>query len=126
MSLDPRFATSLDAVHARGILPIVGKLCSVEGCEEGPTAAEPRRHAGKIGVSWYCEAHQGDAPAGAAFPIIPVCGAPAETHNAPCGGATSHLLLADVDGVDGLRLVPLCQRHATMMIDAADANKENL
>jgi hypothetical protein len=120
--LDPRFAASFDDVRARGILPIDGKACGFVGCGQPAVAVEPKQGAGKVGVHWYCEQHKMDGPKGAVFPIELVCGAPGERHNtSPCGAATTHLMLAEIEGV-GLRTIPLCQRHATRVIDAAKGN----
>ena len=122
VSQDPRPA-SLSDVSPKGIIPIEGKVCGFVGCGQLPVAAEPRIVAGKVGVHWYCEAHKFDGPNGAVFPLEPVCGAPAELHNAPCGAATSYLMLAEVKGV-GLRLIPLCDRHATRVIDSATPSSD--
>jgi hypothetical protein len=120
MSLDPpRLTAPLDTAHFRGILPVAGKACSVDGCEEPADAAEPQRRADTFGVIWYCAQHVGEAPPGSAFPIVRICGAPADAQDdAPCGGATTHAVLTEFDGVDGLYLVPLCEPHATRIINS--------
>jgi hypothetical protein len=57
------------------------------------------------------------ASLGLAFPVVWICGAPADARDvASCGGATTHVVLAEFDGVDRLYLVPLCERHATSII----------
>jgi hypothetical protein len=118
MSLDPRPTAPLDETHFRGILPVAGKACSVEGCEEPADAAEPQRRADTFGVIWYCAQHAGEARPGSAFPIVRICGAPADTRDdSPCGGPTTHAVLTEFDGVDGLYLVPLCERHATRIMN---------
>jgi hypothetical protein len=119
MSLD----RPLDATHFRGILPVAAKVCSLDSCDESAHAAEPQRRADAYGVIWYCAQHIGEAPPGAAFPIVRVCGAPADTQDdAPCGGATTHVVLAEFDGVVGLYLVPLCERHAAGIINSASGS----
>jgi len=123
MSQDPRFTAPLDAAHFRGILPVAGKVCSAEGCDEPANAAEPQRRAETFGVIWYCAEHLGEAPPGSAFPIVRICGAPADAQDdAPCGGTTTHVVLTEFDGVDGLYLVPLCEGHATRIINSTSGS----
>ncbi len=86
MSLDPRFSTSLEDLHPRGLIPNAD-ACSVAGCEHPPVAGEPKARNGKTGVYWYCVDRLDLAPAGVAYPVGRMCGAPAERYaNTPCGG----------------------------------------
>jgi hypothetical protein len=123
MSLDPRFTAPVDTAHFRGILPVAGKVCGVDGCDEPADAAEPQRRGGTFGVIWYCAEHVGEAPPGSAFSIVGICGAPADAQDdAACGDATTHVVLTEFDGVDGLSLVPLCERHATQIINSSSGS----
>jgi hypothetical protein len=113
MSLDPRFSASLKSLHPRGLIAIA-HACSVASCSNAPVAAEPRRHGDKTGVHWYCDEHLDLAPPAAAYPIGRTCGAPAPAEryeNTPCGGIATHQMIAEIDGFEGLRLVPMCGHH---------------
>ena len=117
--LDPRFTANLLDVQTLGIIEI-GKRCSVRDCHGAPVQVIPVRKPDSVGAYWLCAEHEQDVYADEKSPIVRVCGAPGEHQDNACGGAASYLAIVDIKD-KGLRVMPMCPRHAAPMIEAHKA-----